>query len=114
MPNFNPFSNDSENTSFEQGTPVTQAAKTVTNAAAANANPNITPEEQAKMERIRQELFGSYSATFKAAAQNGAQNITTSLDQEMEKARKQREQAEMQRKQEEEEEEKRRQEEAEA
>ena len=175
MPNFNPFSNDSENTSFEQGAPVTQAAKTVTNAvaaqaqaaaqkasddivdflyaptapsepgtdetntqhtdqsnaatravaaaqtgahngakASANANPNLTPDDEARMQKIRSELFGNYSATFKAAAQNGAQNITTSIDQEMEKARKQREQAEMQRKQEEEEEETRRQEEAEA
>ena len=124
MPNFNPFLQDAEDTSFEQGTPVTQAAKYVTNAAAtqaddaikkandeivallygpstpqepgtdetntqhtdasnaatraaathagvsktANVNPNQTPDEQAKMERIRHELFGNYSATFKAAA----------------------------------------------
>ena len=46
--------------------------------------------------------------------QNGAQNINTSLEQEMEKARKEREQKEMQRKQEEEEEEKRKKEEEEA
>jgi hypothetical protein len=174
MPNFNPFSNDAEDTSFETGMPVTQAAKAATNtmtkaaqaqadAAAkkatddlvdflyapstpddqgtdetntqhtdasnastrvasthasvsktAKVNPNQTPEEQEKMEKIRHELFGNYSATFKQAGQNGAHNITTSLDQEMEKARKEREQKEMQRKQEEEEEEKRKKEEEEA
>ncbi len=167
MPNINPFSNDAEDTSFEQGTPVTQAAKSVTKAASAqaqavakqatddlvnflyapsepqepgtdetntqhtdasnastrtasthagvsktaNVNPNQTPEEQAKMEKIRGELFGNYSAAFKREGMSGAQNITTSVDQEMEKARREREQMEMQRKQEEEEEEQRKKEE---
>src|SRR6185437_501219 len=72
-----------------------------------------TPEEQAKMEKVRHELFGNYSANFKKAGANGAQNINTNLDQEMEKARKEREQKEAQRKQEEEEEEKRKKEEEE-
>lgn len=174
MPNFNPFSNDAEDTSFEQGSAVSQAAKSATKAVSsqmqkqaddafkkanedivsllygpstpqepgtdetntqhtdssnaatraasthagvsktANVNPNQTPEEQAKMEKIRSELFGNYSMTFKAAAANGAQNLTTSIDQEMEKVRKEREQKEMQRKQEEEEEEQRKKEEEEA
>jgi hypothetical protein len=164
---FNPFSSDNEDSSFEQGAPVSQAAKNVTQAVAtptkaqldvaqdivnqlyapstpqgqdqgtdetntqhsdqsnaatravaaaqsggahkgqsAKVNPNQTPEEQAQMEKVRHELFGSYSAKYKTA-QNGPFNITTSLDQEMEKARKEREQKEAQRKQEEEEEEKR-------
>jgi len=171
MPNFNPFSNDTEDTSFEQGSPVTQAAKNVTKAATAkaqddakafaaamrdqlygpstsqdpdpgtdetntghtdnsnaasramahagggahntsnpNANPNQTPEEQAKMERIRHELFGQYSSKFRSA-QNGAVNITTDLEQEMEKARQERKRKEEERKREEEEEEKRKKEE---
>jgi hypothetical protein len=64
------------------------------------------------MQRIRHELFGSYSQTFKSA-QNGAQNIVTGVDMEMERERKKREQLETQRKQEEEEEEQRKKEEEE-
>jgi hypothetical protein len=167
----NPFGDQAEETSFEQGTPVSQAAKNLTRAAqqqtddaikkanedivaalygpstppgqeepgtdetntqhtdASNAatrmaathagvsktakiNPNQTPEEQAKMERIRHELFGNYSIKFRPT-QNGAHGLITGMDQEMEKARKEREQKEMQKKQEEEEEEKRKKEEEE-
>lgn len=149
----NPFSTDSEDTSFEQGAPITQAAKNAAKATSTQAdaqiqaankaivdqlygptqgqdqgtdesnpqnadhtnssrgahigakkttNPNQTPEEEAKMERIRHELFSNYSSKFKSA-QNGAHGIVTDLEQEMEKARKEREQKEQQRKQEEEE-----------
>jgi hypothetical protein len=160
MPNFNPFSSDAEDTSFETGTPVTQAAKTITNAASkqadeaykkanedivslmygpstpqepgtdeantqhtdasnaatraaathagvsntAKVNPNQTPEEQAEMEKIRQELFGNYSMKYKSAV-NGAQNLNTNLEIDMDKARREREQMEMERKKQEEEEE---------
>ena len=176
MPNFNPFSSDHEDTSFEHGSPVTQAAKNISQAAqqktaaaikkandeivaelygsskpaepgtdeantqhtdasnaatraaathgavsgktgkaTANANPNQTPEEQAKVEKIRHELFGNYSMTFKSAPNAaGINSATVGLDQEMERARKEREQKEMQRKQEEEEEEQRKKEEEEA
>jgi hypothetical protein len=171
MPNFNPFSSDDEDTSFERGTPISQGTKNATQAMSAKTqdqankitddivnqlygpstpqdqgtdeantsqvdhsnaasravahagaagankgstnvqqNPNKTPEEQAEMERIRHELFGKYKAQFQPA-QNGAHNIVTDLEQEMEKARKEREQKEMQRKQEEEQEESRREEE---
>lgn len=164
--NINPFSDKNEETSFEQGAPVSQAAKNAAKAAGsqvntqikaanqdivsqlyapttqqepgtdetntqqsdqtnvsragangqsgkqANINPNQPPEEQAKMEKIRKELFGNYSAKFQV--QNGAQNITTNLEQEMEKARREREQKETQRKQAEEEEEQRKKEEEEA
>jgi hypothetical protein len=79
----------------------------------ANVNPNQSPEEQAKMEKIRHELFSNYSSKFQSA-QNGAQPLNTNLEMEMEKARKEREQKEMQRKQEEEEEEQRKKEEEEA
>jgi hypothetical protein len=168
MPNFNPFSSDNDDTSFELGSPVNQAAKNVTKAASnkandnakafaaamrdqlygsstsstpqepgtdetntghtdnsnaasramshagggthntshTNANPNQTPEEQAKMEKIRHELFGQYSSKFRSA-QNGAVNITTDLEQEMEKARQERKRKEEERKREEEEEERR-------
>jgi len=178
MPNFNPFSSDNEDTSFETGMPVSQAANTAvkaissqaqaqidatnqdivnqlygpstpdepgtdeanqshvdqSNAATraqsahmsasmsankgsktnqtANQNTNQTPEEQAKMEKIRHELFGNYSATYQSAP-NAAHGLITNLDQEMDKARKEREQKETQRKQEEEEEEKRKKEEEE-
>jgi hypothetical protein len=155
----NPFSTDNEDTSFEQGSPVTQAAKnaakatstqadaqvqastqaivdqlygvndsspadagtdevntqhadssnSATRAAAAHAgaqkssNSNKSPEEEAKMEKIRHELFGNYSGKFQSA-QNGAHGLNTNLDQEMEKARQERIQKEEQRNQEEEEE----------
>jgi hypothetical protein len=154
----NPFSTDNENTSFEQGSPVTQAAKnaakatstqadaqvqastqaivdqlygvtpqgqdagtdeantqhtdysnSATRAAASHAgaqkssNSNKSPEEEAKMEKIRHELFGNYSGKFQSA-QNGAHGLNTNLDQEMEKARQERIQKEQQRNQEEEEE----------
>jgi hypothetical protein len=163
MPNFNPFSTDNEDSSFEQGLPVNQAAKNVTKATASqikkqnddfgkamrdqlygltpqdqnaddpqqhddqknathsasgqtgannNANSNQTPDEQAKMERIRHELFANYSMKFKSAA-NSAQNITTDLEQEIEKARQERKKKEQEQKQEEEEEEKRKKEEEE-
>lgn len=173
MPNFNPFNLDNEDTSFEQGMPVSQAAKNISQAAqkqaddaikkandeivaqlygpstpsepgtdeanvqhtdasnaatraaathaaagghtgktTTNTNPNQTPEEQAKMEKIRHELFGNYSAKFQSAP-NGAQPLNTNLEMAMEKARKEREQKEMQRKQEEEEEERRKKEEEE-
>ena len=170
MPNFNPFNNDTEDTSFERGSPVSQAAKNISQAAqkqaddaikkandeiiaelygsstpavqdqgtdeantqhtdASNAatrmasthagvsktakvNPNQTPEEQAKMEKIRKELFGTYSAKY-LSAQNGAQNIITNVEMEMDKARQERKQEEEQRKQEEEQEEQRKKEEEE-
>jgi hypothetical protein len=170
MPNFNPFSSDDEDTSFERGTPISQTSKNITQAVSSQTNAqankikddivnqlygpstpqdqgtdeantsqldhsnaasravahaggaganksssvqqssNKTPEEQAKMERIRHELFGKYKAQFQPV-QNGAHNIATDLEQGMEKARKEREQKKMQRKQEEEEEERRREEE---
>jgi hypothetical protein len=171
MPNFNPFNLDQEDTSFETGMPVTQAAKAVSKAVqtqakkqtddatkdivsqlyapsnpnpdepgtdeankqhtdasnsstraasthagiskTAKVNPNQTPEEQQKMEKIRGELFGNYSMTFKAASVNGAQNIVTSLEQEVDRERKKREQMEAQRKKDEEEEEERKKEEEE-
>ena len=161
MPNFNPFSNDNEDTSFERGMPINQAAKNVTKSATqgatqqanqfgkqasddllkfiygdptaqdpgtdeanpshtdhnnsashhaagtnSNSNQNQSPDEQAKMERVRHELFGNYAVKFKSA-QNSAVNITTDIDQEMEKARKERERLEEERKREEEEEEQR-------
>jgi len=173
MPNFNPFSDDNENTSFEQGMPINQAAKNVTKTSTAQAqkqvddttkaivaqlygatpdgqdqgtdeantshldhsnaasraaahagsgkpshsasnssNSNQTPEEQAKLEKVRHELFANYGSKFKTA-QNGPFTITTDLEQEMEKARREREQKEMQRKHEEEEEERRKKEEEE-
>lgn len=167
--NINPFSDSDDNTSFERGMPVNNAAKTAANnaaktvttqtdkqiqdalnqvlygpstpptedkgtdeanptptdhttasqgankQAAAGKNSNQTPEEQAKMEKIRHELFGNYSLTFRAAAVNGAQNIITGVDMEMDRERKKREQEEMQKKQEEEqEEEQKKQEEEEA
>ncbi|HVA96077.1 MAG TPA: hypothetical protein VND99_00315 [Candidatus Acidoferrales bacterium] len=167
MPNFNPFNNDDEGASFEQGMPVSQAAKNVAKAATAQAsqqvkddtkaivdqlygltpsgqdqdtdnddpqaaagqhtsntggaqsktasgNTNQSPEEQAKMEKIRSELFANYSMKFKSA-QNaaGINSATIGLDQEMEKARQMRKQKEEQRKQEEEEEERRKKEEEE-
>ena len=169
MPNFNPFSDDAESTSFERGMPVNQAAKNVTQAAkqqadeqvkAANkaiidqlygpsdaapedpgtdeANPlqhdnsnqaarmaaaqmssqkssnsNQSPEEAAKMKKIRAELFSQYSAKFHSAI-NGAQPLNTNLEMQMDKVRKENEQQEMQKKQEEEEEEQRKKEEEEA
>jgi len=79
---------------------------------ASNSNPSQVPEEQVQMEKVRRELFSNYSKNYKSA-QNGAQNIITNLDLEMEKARKEREQKELQRKQEEEEEERRKKEEEE-
>lgn len=153
---FNPFSNDAEETSFEQGSPVTQAAKNVTKAAvsaassqakattqaivnqlygipspaepgtdesnpqtinhanpaqmagaksgsAANATQTQPLEEQAKLEKLRQELFGNYSAKFKSA-QNNVGNLVTDVEQEMEKARQERKRREEERKQQEEEE----------
>jgi len=163
MPNFNPFSSDTEDTSFEQGMPINQAAKNVTKSATQgatqqanqfgkqasddilkfiygdtssqgqdqgtdeanpshtdhtnptahqaagannNTNQNQPSEEQAKMEKIRHELFGNYAMKFKSAP-NSAVNITTDLDQEIEKARKERERLEEERKREEEEEEQR-------
>jgi hypothetical protein len=78
----------------------------------ANQNQNQTPDEQAKMEKIRHELFANYSMKFKSAA-NSAQNITTDLEQEIEKARQERKRKEEERKREEEEEEKRKKEEEE-
>ena len=171
MPNFNPFSNDAEDTSFETGMPVTQAAKAVSQAASAQAqkqsddatkaivdqlyapstpqdqgtdeaktqhtdasnsatraasthasvsktakvNPNQTPDEQEKMEKIRHELFGNYAITFKSAPNSaGINTAAVGLDQEMEKERKAREQREMQGKKEEEEEAQRKKEEEEA
>lgn len=180
MPNFNPFGNDHEDTSFETGAPVSQAAKNLSQAAqkqaddaavkaaqdfdqttgdivaqlygvdqssdpgtdetnpqmtdhtaaaahmakaqstggthasqSANGNSNQTPEEQAKMEKIRRELFGNYSSKFQSAP-NGAQNINTNLDMEMEKARQERKRKEEERKREEEEEAQRKKEEEEA
>ncbi len=171
MPNFNPFSSNDEDTSFERGTPAGQVVKTVTKAVSdqtkiqtkafqddlnallfgpstppdqdgaskdpakaqinasqtnvsqavagsqANAtnsgNPNLSPEEQAKMAKIRNELSGNYRNKL-GLIQNGVQNINTNLEQEMEKARKEREQKEAQRKQEEEAEEQRKKEEEEA
>ncbi len=148
--NFNPLSDRGEETSFEQGMPVTQAAKNAVKAVSVqaddarkkttqdilaqfygsstdetntqqtdhtgvsragangqsgkstNTNPNQTPEEQAKMERIRRELSGNYSAKFKSAP-NGPFGLITDLDQGIEKARRDREQKEMQRKQDDEE-----------
>jgi hypothetical protein len=156
----NPFNNNSEDTSFEQGSPVTQAVKNATKATSVQANiqaqattqaivdqlygvsdstptdagtdeantqhtdssnaairavssqsgaqkssnSNQTPEEEAKMEKIRHELFGNYSGKFQSA-QNGAHGLNTNLDQEMEKARQERKQKEQQREQEQEEEE---------
>lgn len=166
--NINPFSDNADETSFEQGLPINQVAKNAVKTTSAqadaqmkaankaivdqlygpstppgqdkgtdeanpqasdvsnvshssnkqagsntNTNTNQTPEDQAKMEKIRHELFGNYSQTFKAAAVNGAQNIITGVDMEMDRERKKREQEEMQRKQEEEEEEKRKEEEKE-
>lgn len=169
MPNFNPFNLDHEDTSFEQGMPVSQAAKNIsqavqkqaddaikkvndeiiaqlygpstlsepgtdeanvqhtdannaaTRAASTHAavsgqagkttaNSNQTPEEQEKMEKIRHELFGNYSAKFQSAP-NGAQPLNTNLEMAMEKARKEREQKEMQQKQAEEEEQRKKEEE---
>jgi hypothetical protein len=163
MSNFNPFSNDNEDSSFEQGLPVNQAAKNVTKAATsatakqanqfgkqasddllkfiygdsttpsedqsvndnatpqanthspqgaqtgshANSNATQPPNEQAQMDKIRHELFGNYAVKFKSA-QNSAVNITTDLEQEIEKARKERERMEEDRKREQEEEEERR------
>lgn len=166
MANFNPFNNNAEDTSFEQGMPVSQAAKNVTKAAqqktddaikkanqeivaqlyrssdastqdqnsdttanktgsyidtttgmqaglSTDSNSNQTPEEQAQIAKVRSALFGNYSGKFQSAP-NGAHGLITNIDQEMERARKEREQRETQRKQEEEEEERRRQEEEEA
>ena len=164
---FNPFNNNTEETSFEQGNPLTNAAKTAaqtasaqtqkqitdankaivdqlygssaptaqepgtdeanpqamdhTNAAHAagaksgsqkNSNANQTPEEQAKMEKIRRELFANHSSKYQSAP-NGPFGITTNIEMEMEKARQERKQQEQQRKQEEEEEERRKKEEEE-
>lgn len=152
MPNFNPFSSDNEDTSFEQGLPVNQTAKNVaktvssqvqaqakaaqkalmdqlygpsdssgqdqgtdeanpqhvdlTNTAnrmtvahaankGSNTNQNQTPDEQAKLEKIRRELFAkNYSGQF-------------GVEQQIEKARKEREQREQQLKQQDEEEQQR-------
>lgn len=145
MPNFNPFSNDSEDTSFERGAPVSQAAKSVTKAvsnqattnakaigntlldwlygtdsanadpqgddaakqavaqgqqispqqaanASSSANSTKSPEEQAELAKVRQELFAkNYGGRF-------------GVEPEMEKARQERKQKEQQKKQEEEEE----------
>jgi len=145
MPNFNPFSDDHEDTSFEQGSPLNQTARNAAKAASsqtqaqvqasnkaivdqlygfidptnpteddqqandaakqhsqnshgqqanqANTSSANTPEEQAKIEKIRRELF---------AKTHGGQ---FSIEQQMEKARKEREQKEQQLKQQEEEEE---------
>src|ERR1700722_2324034 len=168
--NFNPFGNDNEDTSFERGAPVNQAAKNVvqgtttqvksaaksvgdditsqilgalygpsqdqgtdeanasqtdhsnplahaakqmgaSNASAANSNQS--PQELADLEKVRRELSGNYSGRFNTA-HNGPFNISTNLEQEIERARKEREQKEMQRKQQEEEEEMRRKQEEEA
>ena len=98
---------DASNASTRQAASHAAASKT------ANVNPNQTPEEQAKMEKVRQELFGNYKAKFQAAP-NGAQPLNTNLEMDIEKARKEREQKEAQRKQEEEEEEQRKKEEEEA
>jgi len=172
MPNFNPFGNDNENTSFERGAPINQAAKNVVqgatsqvktaaksvgdditsqilgalygpsqdqgtdeanasqtdqsnplahaakqmganNSSASTTNSNQSPQELADLEKVRRELSGNYSAQFNTA-HNGPFNITTNLEQEIERARKEREQKEMQRKQQEEEEEQRRKQEEEA
>jgi hypothetical protein len=154
----NPFSTDNEDTSFEQGSPVTQAAKNAVKATSTqtdaqmqastqaivdqlygvndstptdagtdeantqhtdssnsatravssqagsykSSNSNQSPEDEAKMEKIRHELFANYSSKFQSA-QNGAHGLNTNLDQEMEKARQERIQKEQQRIQEEEE-----------
>ena len=168
MNNF--FNSNDEDTSFERGNPISQAAKTTAKAINAqsqqqqkafsdaikkqlygdqtatdqtsgvdesgNATPNATnpnasavgqipqqrrspeetgeksPEEQAKMEKVRRELFGNYAAKFKTA-QNGPFGITTDVEQEMEKARQERKQKEEERKREQEEEERRKKEEEE-
>ncbi|HWY79035.1 MAG TPA: hypothetical protein VNW29_01630 [Candidatus Sulfotelmatobacter sp.] len=153
---FNPFSNSGEDTSFEQGTPISQVAKTVTKQTSTqttaqmkavnnaivdqlsgsvssgqdqgsdvlskaqggttagvqsnSANTTQSSEEQAKMEKIRRELFVNYGSKFKSA-QNGPFGIRTDIEQGMEKARQERRQKEQQRKQEEEEEKRRREEE---
>lgn len=137
MPNFKPWSDANEDTSFERGAPVTQAAKSVTNAvsdqaathgkaigntlldwlygtdsanadpqgddaakqaaqqgqpasaqqaaAATAANATKSPEEQANLEKVRQELF---------AKNNSGQ---FGVEPEMQKARQERMQREKER-----------------
>src|SRR5579862_4867393 len=94
MPNFNPFSNDAEDTSFEQGTPVTQAAKTVTKtasdqaqAAAKKATDDVidflyaptAPQEPGTDEANTQHTDQSNAATRAAAAQTGTHKSTTNI-----------------------------------
>src|ERR1700729_1385708 len=55
MPNFNPFSSDDEDTSFELGSPVNQAAKNVTKAASNKAN----DDAKAFAAAMRDQLYGS-------------------------------------------------------
>jgi hypothetical protein len=51
---FNPFSNDSENTSFEQGNPINQTAKNAAKAASTQA----TQQQQALSKAIVDQLYG--------------------------------------------------------
>lgn len=51
---FNPFSNDSEDTSFEQGTPITQTAKSAVKATTTQA----TQQQQALNKSIVDQLYG--------------------------------------------------------
>ncbi len=153
------FNFNSDNNSFEQGNPLTQAAKTVTKAVSSqtatqvkassqaiadqltgdtHSSPEIdeaqakqtqpsqssptpapqgsqhtgdatkAPDEQAKMERIRRELFGNYASKFKTASNAQPGMITTDVEQGMEKARQEREQHDEQRRRDHEEEEQQR------
>lgn len=153
------FNFNSDNNSFEQGNPLTQAAKTVTKAAAsqtaaqvratgqvvadqltgdAHAAPEVdeaqvkqtqpaqssnapathgsqhtgdatkAPDEQAKMDRIRRELFGNYASKFKTASNAQPGMVTTDLEQGMEKSRQERDQRDEQRRRDHEEEEQQR------